>query len=213
MDSCLVLTECFSCQILRLRTSAVDLIHSERVSTSTSSFFAHRLAYSSHKSMIMPKFWYHEYESGSLYFGFLLKRFLSLILRTKLRSPVTIWPHGAYRNCESQQLGDPWKDFESRFAANLLCNWIFWSGIAIGIAWRLLVLKVRRYMYFILDALPIQNVAKKSIFQAPMALLANFTFKNGRFLVSAGSSTLTALTSLFEEIAKIIPCSKCPGYR
>ena len=55
MDSCLVLTECFSRRILRLRTSAIDLIHSERVSTSTSSFFAHRLAYSSHASMIMLK--------------------------------------------------------------------------------------------------------------------------------------------------------------
>ena len=30
-------------RILRFRTSAIDLIHSERVSTSTSSFFAHRL--------------------------------------------------------------------------------------------------------------------------------------------------------------------------
>ena len=40
MDLCLVLTECLSRRILRFRTSAVDLIHSERVSTSTSSFFA-----------------------------------------------------------------------------------------------------------------------------------------------------------------------------
>ena len=95
MDSCLVLTECLSRRILRFRTSAIDLIHSERVSTSTSSFFAHRLAYSSHASMIMSKFWCHEYETGSLYFGPLLKRSLSFILRTILRSPVTIWPHGA----------------------------------------------------------------------------------------------------------------------
>ena len=56
MDSCLVLTECLSRRILRFRTSAIDLIHSERVSASTSSFFAHRVAYSSHASMIMPKF-------------------------------------------------------------------------------------------------------------------------------------------------------------
>ena len=69
MDSCLVLTECLSRRILRFRTSAIDLIHSERVSTSTSSFFAHRLAYSSHASIIMSKFWCHEYETGSLYFG------------------------------------------------------------------------------------------------------------------------------------------------
>ena len=45
MDSCLVLIECLSRWILRLSTSPIDLIHSERVSSSTSSFFAHRLAY------------------------------------------------------------------------------------------------------------------------------------------------------------------------
>ena len=84
MDSCLVLTECFSRRILRLRTLAIDLIHSERVSTSTSSFLFHRLVYSSHASMIMPKFWWYEYETCSLYFGPLLKKSLSflLLLRT-----------------------------------------------------------------------------------------------------------------------------------
>ena len=61
-DSCLVLTECLSRQILRLSTSPIDLIHSERVSSSTSSFFAHRLAYASHAAMIMSKFWCHENE-------------------------------------------------------------------------------------------------------------------------------------------------------
>ena len=94
MDSCLVLTECLSRRILRFRTSAIDLIHSERVSTSTSSFFAHRLAYSSHASMIMPKCWCHEYETGSLYFGPLLKRSLSFILRTILRLPNS--PHTSH---------------------------------------------------------------------------------------------------------------------
>ena len=82
--------EYFSRRILRFRTSAIDLIHSERVSASTSSFFAHRLAYSSHPSMIMPKFWCHEYETGSLYFGPLLKRSLSFTLRTILRSQVWV---------------------------------------------------------------------------------------------------------------------------
>ena len=43
IDLCLVLTECLSRRIVRFRTSA---IHSERVSNSTSSFFAHRLVYS-----------------------------------------------------------------------------------------------------------------------------------------------------------------------
>ena len=45
MDSDLVLTECFSRRILRFITSPIDLIHSERVSSSTSSFLAHCLAY------------------------------------------------------------------------------------------------------------------------------------------------------------------------
>ena len=95
MDSCLVLTECLSRRIMRLSTSPIDLIHSERVSSSTSSFFAHRLAYASHAFMIMSKFWCHENETGSLYFGALRKRSRSLSFRTILRSPVTIWPHGA----------------------------------------------------------------------------------------------------------------------
>ena len=102
MDSCLVLKERLSRRILRFRTSAIDLTHSERVSTSTSSFFAHRLAYSSHASMMILKFWCYG-ETGSLYVGPLLKTSLSFWLRTMLRSPVTIWPHGAYGNPESQQ--------------------------------------------------------------------------------------------------------------
>ena len=69
-------------RILRYRTTAIDLIHSERVPTSTSSFFAHRLAYSSNASMITSKFWRHEYETGSLYFMPMLKRFLSFMLGT-----------------------------------------------------------------------------------------------------------------------------------
>ena len=47
-------------------------------------------------------------------------------------------------------------------------------------------------------------------FKASMPLLANLTFRNWRFLVSVGSPTLTALKSLFEEISKIIPWSRCP---
>ena len=48
-------------------------------------------------------------------------------------------------------------------------------------------------------------------FKASMPLLANLTFRNGRFLVSVGSPTLIALKSLFEDISKIIPWSRCPG--
>ena len=39
-ENVLVLTACFSRRILRFRTSAIDLIHSERVSTSTTSFLS-----------------------------------------------------------------------------------------------------------------------------------------------------------------------------
>ena len=122
MDSCLVLTEGLNRAILLYRRSAIDLTHSERVSTSTSSFFAHRLAYSSHASMIGLKFWCHDNETGSQYFGQMRKRYLSLWLQTTLRSPVTLWPHGAYRNSESQQEQDvefwerPWKSICCRRA-------------------------------------------------------------------------------------------------
>ena len=78
------------------------------------------------------------------------------------------------------------------------------TSIYIGNAWRLLVLKVRRD--FILDGLLVQNVV-----QASMPSLVNLTFRNGRFLVSVGSPTLTAFNSLLEEISKIITWSRCPG--
>ena len=80
------------------------------------------------------------------------------------------------------------------------------TGIVIGNAWRLLVLKVRRELFW-------TDFWFKMLltFKASMPLLANLTFRNGRFLVSVGSSTLTALNSLFEEISKIIPWSRCPG--
>ena len=109
----------------------------------------------------MRKFWCHEYETGSLYLGPLLKRSLSFTLRTILRSPETIWPHGAYRNCESEQLQGgrswvrPWKSSCCKLA--LLLKIFEATELAIGNAWRLLILKVRRD--FILDGLLIQNVA------------------------------------------------------
>ena len=61
-------TESLSRRILRLSISLIDLIYSERVSSSVSSFFVHRLAYVSHASMKMSKCWCHENETGSLYF-------------------------------------------------------------------------------------------------------------------------------------------------
>ena len=79
----------FSHRILRLITSPIDIIHSERVSSSTSSFLAHCLAYTSHASMMISKFWCHENETGSLNFGPLCKRSLSVSFRTILRSHAT----------------------------------------------------------------------------------------------------------------------------
>ena len=129
--SFLVLTECLSRRSLRFRTSVIDLIHSERVSTSISFFFAFRLTYSSNASMIMSKFECHEYETVSMYFWSLLKISLSIIIHTKLRSTLTKWPHGAYRNCESEQLQgwDHGRDRGSRVAASLLYNWRFWKQL------------------------------------------------------------------------------------
>ena len=72
-------------RILRFRTSMVDLTHSERMSTSTSSFFAHCLAYSSHAFMMIFKFWCRENETGSLYFGSLRKRSLGFGLPVILK--------------------------------------------------------------------------------------------------------------------------------
>ena len=120
----------------------------------------HRLAYSSHASMIL-KFWCHENETGSLYFGPCAKHLCGR-LRTILRSPVTIWPHGAYRNSESQQ--EQGGILGKTIKVNLLqtCFVIenFGSNrlvIAIRNAWRLLVLKIWRD--FTLDRFMIQHVA------------------------------------------------------
>ena len=62
-------TEYLSRRNLRFSISPIDLIYSERVSSSVSSFFIHRLAFASHASMMMSKFWCHENETGYLYFG------------------------------------------------------------------------------------------------------------------------------------------------
>ena len=50
------------------------------MSSSTSSFLAHCLAYASHASIISSKFWCHENETGSLNFGPLLKDLYFFIL-------------------------------------------------------------------------------------------------------------------------------------
>ena len=120
MDSDLVLTECFSRRILRFTTSPIDLIHSERVSSWTSCFLAHCLAYASHASMIISRFWCHENETGSLNFGPLRKRSLSLSFCTILRSPVATWPHGAYRNSEPGQVQG--RGFWERLLKSICCR-------------------------------------------------------------------------------------------
>ena len=113
----LVLTECFSRRILRFTTSPIDLIHLERVSSSTSSFLSHC---ASHTSMIISKFWCHENETGSLNFGPLRKRSLSSSFCTILRSPVTTWPHGAYRNSKPGQVQG--RGFLERLLRSICCK-------------------------------------------------------------------------------------------
>ena len=115
-----MLTECLSRRILRLTTSPIDLIHSERVSNSASSFLAHCLACTSHVPMIISKFWCLKNETGSLNFGPLCKRSLSFSFRTIVRSPVTTWPHGAYRNSEPEQVQG--KGFWERLLKSICCR-------------------------------------------------------------------------------------------
>ena len=55
-----MLTECWSRRIPCFSTWPIDIIHSERVSSSTSSFFADRLSYALHTPMIRSKFWCHK---------------------------------------------------------------------------------------------------------------------------------------------------------
>ena len=76
------------------------------------------------------------------------------------------------------------------------------TGIAIGNAWRLLILKVRRDL--ILDGLLFQNVANIQIVNA---FIGEFDIQKRavprfcRFIDPA----LTALNSLFDEVSKIKP--------
>ena len=76
--------------------------------------------------------------------------------------PCTLWPHGAYRNCESEQLqggrsrGRPWKSTCCELFLNLRFSKQLNGYIAIGNAWRLLVLKVWRN--FILGRLVRRNI-------------------------------------------------------
>ena len=106
-------------------------------------------------------------------------------------------------NQSSSKVGDPRKDLESRVAVRLLCNSRFWK-------------QQNMYSYRKCMATPCIESTEGILFwtdfwfkmlltfKAAMPLLANLTFRNRRFLVSAGSPTLIALNSLFEEISKAI---------
>ena len=101
------------------------------------------------------------------------------------------------QNHSRNKMWDSGKDHRSRFAVDVLYNWKFWkqpNWYGIRNAWLLLVSEVWRD--FILDGFLIK-------FKASMPLLANLTFRNGRFLFSVGSPTLTALKTLLEEISKM----------
>ena len=188
IDSCLVLRERLSLQILRFRKSAIDLTHSERVSTSTSPFLAYRLAYSSYASMMVLKFWCHETETESLYFGPLRKTF-SVFGYGRYWDHLSLYGHMErieIQNHSRNKVWDSWKDHRSLFAADLLCNWKCWK-------------QPNGYSYKKCKATPgIENMEGVLLwtdfwfnmllkFKASMPLLANLTFIKGRFLVSEGS--------------------------
>ena len=126
--SCLVLTNRLSRRILRFRTSAIDLTHSERVLTSTSSFLAHRLTYSSHASMMILKFWYHENEvpciSGPC------AKHLSVFGYGRYWDHLSLYGHMErieIQNHSRNKVWDSEKDHRSLFAADLLCSWKIWK--------------------------------------------------------------------------------------
>ena len=140
MDSCLVLEECFSRRILynwnivacdvntnklktlRFRTSTIDLIHSERVSTSTSYFFAQRLAYPSYASVIII--------SGAMNMIQVTcvldpcSKDLSVLYYVLNWDHLSLYGHMEHTEIVNQtscKVQDPGKDPGSRVAANWLC--------------------------------------------------------------------------------------------
>ena len=73
----------------RLFTKAITVLtHSDRVSTSTSSFLAQRRAYPSTESKINLEFCFQVKDLGSLYLEPLERMSLSLLILTNLRSTV-----------------------------------------------------------------------------------------------------------------------------
>ena len=64
--------------------------------------------------------WKWDYPIISLYFGPLRKRPRSFSFRTILRSPVTIWPHEAWRNAEQEQKQG--KGFWKRLWKSICCR-------------------------------------------------------------------------------------------
>ena len=89
-DSCRRDMVLLSTETRLFTTDITVLIHSDRISTSTSSFLAERRAYSSAESKINLEFCFQVKDLGSLYLGPLERMSLSLLILTKLRSPVMI---------------------------------------------------------------------------------------------------------------------------
>ena len=129
MDSCLVLKEYLSRRILRFRTSAIALPHSERVSTSISSILALRLACSSHASMMILKFLCHENETGSLISG-PCEKHLSVFGYGRYWDHMSLHCHTERIEIQNHSRNKSWdsgKDHRSLFAADLLYNCKFWK--------------------------------------------------------------------------------------
>ena len=213
MDSCLVLTQWLSRRILRFRTSAIDLIRYKSVSFDV--FFLCPpsgilfTCIHNNAKVLVPSIW----DSFPVFWAFAQKISQFNITYYIEIACHYIWIHGAYRNCESEQLqgGGSWgKTLKVGVTANLLCNSRFWKQQN-GYSYRKCM--ATPYIEKYVGILFWTDFWFKMLltFKASMPLLANLKFRNGRFLVSAGSTTLTALNSLFEEISKIIPWSRGPG--
>ena len=107
MDSCLVLTERLIRRILRLRTSAIDSTHSERVSTSGATKMRQVPCISGPYAKHLSVFGYGRYWDHLSLYG--------------LMEPIEIQNHGRNKVWVSG------RDHRSLFAADLLCNWKFWK--------------------------------------------------------------------------------------
>ena len=90
-----------------------SFFQSLRACTPTFSFLHHRLQYDWSASSTILRHLVKSILDGSLYLGPFSKSDLSPLSWIQLRSPVTTWPAGGYRNGESAQYHDDWMEFRT----------------------------------------------------------------------------------------------------